>query len=134
MDTNKILQELLSLSAEVLVSTQAEPHVEQDPRMPRMAHLVVDLSSALTVGHPLPTRWLNANFDDAWNRYQFTVDRNELGRLLNENAQLYEQVTNTQRSNTALVEENRALKARVQELYEANQCAVRWVLGQGTEE
>ncbi len=67
----------------------------------------------ISCGGSFPQVWVGADNPD-YNT--FTASRSEFSRLLNDYAQLLAQVTSTQASNTALVEENRRLKEHVRAL------------------
>lgn len=121
MDPNANLKELRELAAELIRLLDAEDHIDEND-VNRLCELVEALDQWISRGGFLPAAWSDTPLEDP-DRGSFTMSRRALGKLLGDYDQLFTQVTDTQRSNTKLLEENRAMKRAMRDLLEKRDAA-----------
>lgn len=106
MDPDSNLERTRELIAEMIEKLDAEQPIDEDDVNTLVEH-VQALDNWIRRGGFLPAAWAGRDNPDT---NTFTASRSEFSRLLQDYEQLLDQVTNTQASNTDLVEENRRLK------------------------
>lgn len=111
MDPDANLERTRELVAEMIEKLDAEQPVDEDDVNTLVEH-VQALDTWISRGGFLPAAWTGRDIE----HHAIKMDRQELSKLLIHNKLLLDQVTNTQTSNTALVEENRRLKEHVRAL------------------
>lgn len=111
MDPDTNLAQTRELVAQLLAQLDKEEEIDTAD-VDRLCELVQALDQWIGRGGFLPNAWSGEDL----NAQTFMASRSEFSRLLQDYGRLLEQVTETQTSNTALLEENRHLKERIIEL------------------